>query len=248
MFKIYTPPPLLMEPGKCQVWLDMADISATNMTSSGGLVSKVMNKAGNGNNVQQATTSAQPKNNTRTLNGLPVLEFAHDGTRNDGMIFDNNNPVDQPFTVFVVGQSDQTYAGSDQAFIGRQTSSISGQWVLLRNGNFPIFQTYLFGSGGLDSGSTQPSNSNPNIHTATFEDGGRARYQLNNNTATEGNIRSGYDNTVTTPLGIGCSNGSLGAPLDGIIAEVIIYNKVLSASQITQINQYLSRKWGIAIS
>lgn len=249
MLKVYTPLPLLVEPSFCVAWFDMSDISAANMTASSGLVSKVLNKAGTNNNLQQATTSAQPKNNTRTLNGLPVLEFAHDGTRNDIMIFDSNDPLDAPFTVFVVGQSDQNVPTIDQAFIGRQTAAISGQWVLLRNGNFPIFQSYLFGTGG-DSGSTQTSNNNANIFTVWFQDGDRLNFKLNNNTATQGNIRSGYDNTNSTKLAIGGSNGNnnLAASLDGIIAEIIIYNKVLSSSQITQVNQYLSRKWGIAIS
>lgn len=244
-----SPIPLQVEPGFCVAWFDMSDISADNMTASGGLVSKILNKTGNNNNLQQATSSAQPKNNTRTLNGLPVLEFAHDGTRNDIMIFDSNDALDQPFTVFVVGQSDQNVAGIDQSFIGRQTAAISGQWVLLRNGSFPIFQSYLFGTGG-DSGSTQPSNNNANIFTVWFQDGDRLNFKLNNNTATQGSVRSGYDNSVATKLAIGGSNGNnnAAASLDGIIAEVIIYNKVLSASQITQINQYLSRKWGIAIS
>lgn len=244
-----SPIPLQVEPGFCVAWFDMSDISADNMTASGGLVSKILNKTGNNNNLQQATSSAQPKNNTRTLNGLPVLEFAHDGTRNDIMIFDSNDALDQPFTVFVVGQSDQNVAGIDQSFIGRQTAAISGQWVLLRNGSFPIFQSYLFGTGG-DSGSTQPSNNNANIFTVWFQDGDKLNFKLNNNTATQGSVRSGYDNSVATKLAIGGSNGNnnAAASLDGIIAEVIIYNKVLSASQITQINQYLSRKWGIAIS
>lgn len=237
--------PLLLS--SLTVWLDMSDLST--MTSSGGLVSKVLNKSGTGNNIQQATSSAQPKNNTRTLNGLPVLEFAHDGTRNDIMIFDNNDPVDQPFTVFVVGQSDQNVAGIDQAFIGRQTSAISGQWVLLRNGNFAIFQSYLFGTGG-DSGSTQPSNNNANIFTVWFQDGDRLNFKLNNNTATQGSVRSGYDNSVATKLAIGGGNGNsnAAASLDGIIAEVIIYNRVLSTNEILFINRYLSNKWGIAIS
>lgn len=244
--KIIAPLPLQVSPSNCVAWFDMSDLSS--MTASSGLVSKVNNKCGSGNNLQQGTASAQPKNNTRTLNGLPVLEFAHDGTRNDSMLFDNNDPLDAPFTVFVVGQYDQNYAGSDQAFIGRQTSSIAGQWVLLKNGNFSIFQSYLFGSGGLDSGSTQPSNSNPNIFNVWFQDGDRLNFKLNNNTATQGNVRSGYNNSVTTPLAIGSSNNSGGAPLDGIIGEIIIYKTVLTSSEITQINLYLSRKWGIAIS
>lgn len=242
-----TKTPLILP--KCVAWFDMSDISVNNMTASGGLVSKIINKTGNGNNLQQATSSAQPKNNTRTLNGLPVLEFAWDGTRNDIMIFDSNDAVDAPFTVFVVGQSDQTYAGFDQAFIGRQTSAIAGQWVLLRNGNFPIFQSYLFGSGG-DSGSTQPSNNNVNIFTVWFQDGDRLNFKLNNNTATQGNIRPNYDNTITTKLAIGGSNGNnnSAASLDGIIAEIIIYNRVLLSDEILLINRYLSSRWGLAIS
>ena len=231
---------------KTVAWFPMND--QTKMTSLSGLVQEIVNSIGTGNNVKQLTTSAQPKNNTRTLNGFPVLEFAHDGTRNDFMTFNSNDPLDAPFTVFVVGQSDQNYAGSDQGFIGRQTAAIAGQWVLLRNGNFVIFQSYLFGESNLDSGASRVSNSNPNIHTVTFENGDRLKFKLNNDASAQGNIRSGYDNAVATPLAIGASNGSGGAPLDGIIAEIIIYNKVLSASQITQINQYLSRKWGIAIS
>lgn len=230
---------------KTVAWFPMND--QTKMTSLSGLVQEIVNSMGTGNNVKQLTTSAQPKNNTRTLNGFPVLEFAHDGTRNDFMVFNNNDPLDAPFTVFVVAQSDQNYAGSDQAFIGRQTSAIAGQWVLLRNGSFTIFQSYLFGSGG-DSGSVQLSNNNANIYTVTFEDGDRLKFKLNNNTATQGNICSGYNNSVATTLAIGASSGSVGAPLDGIIAEIIICNQVLTTEIIAGVNRYLSNKFGIAIS
>lgn len=230
---------------KTVAWFPMND--QTKMTSLSGLVQEIVNSMGTGNNVTQVTSSAQPKNNTRTLNGFPVLEFAHDGTRNDFMVFNNNDPLDAPFTVFVVAQSDQNYAGSDQAFMGRQTSAIAGQWVLLRNGSFTIYQSYLFGSGG-DSGSSQPSNNNTNIYTVTFENGDRLKFKLNNNTATQGNIRSGYDNSVATTLAIGASSGSVGAPLDGIIAEIIICNQVLTTEIIAGVNRYLSNKFGIAIS
>lgn len=230
-------------------WFDMSDTSTANMTAASGLVSKIINKCGNGNNLQQTTVSAQPKNNTRTLNGLPVLEFAHDGTRNDIMIFDTNDVLDQPFTVVLVGQSDQQHAGFDQAFMGRQTAAISGQWVLLRNGSFAIFQSYLFGTGG-DSGATQTSNNNPNIFTVFFQDGDRLNFKLNNNTATQGSVRSGYDNNVTTLAAIGGSNGNsnVAASLDGFIAEIIVYKTILTTPQLDLLNQYLSRKWGVALT
>lgn len=244
MLKVYTPLPLLVEPSSCVAWFDMSDTSSANMTSSSGLVSKVLNKSGTGNNIQQATSSAQPKNNTRTLNGLPVLEFAHDGTTNDFMVFDLNNPVDVPFTLFAVSQVDST---GNQTIIGRQTSSISGQWTLVKNGGFPIFQTYAFGASGPSSGTTKVYNSNPNIHCVKLAEGLALEYSLNNDTPNIAPVvLTGYDNSVATSLNLGASPGGTNS-LDGAIAEVIIYNKVLSASQITQINQYLSRKWGITI-
>lgn len=245
MLKIYTPLPLLVEPSFCVAWLDMSDISAANMTASGGLVSKILNKTGNNNNLQQATTSAQPKNNTRTLNGLPVLEFAHDGTANDFMQFNSNTPLSEPFTVFVVGQYDTST--NLQALIGRQTAAISGQWVMRKEAGGTLFNSFLFTPAGSSS-IARSGSLNPAIHCAYYQNGGSLNYSINNASFGAGTARSGYDNAVSTALVIGADNNSLTSPLDGFIAEIIIYNKVLNASQIVQVNQYLSRKWGIAIS
>jgi hypothetical protein len=235
--------PMIIRPQSRAAWFDMSDISSANMTSSSGLVSKVFNKF-NSNNVQQTVTSAQPKNNTRTLNGLPVLEFAHDGVQNDFMVFDLNTSVNVPFTLFIVTQVDNT---NNQTIIGRQTSAISGQWTLVKNGGFDIFQTYAFGASLPSSGTIEVYNSNPNIHCVKLAEGSALEYSLNNDTPSIAPVvLTGYDNSVTTSLNLGASPGGLN-PLDGIIAEIIIYNAVLTTSEITQINQYLSRKWGITI-
>lgn len=245
MLKTYTPIPLMIRPSYCRAWFDMSDNSAANMTSSGGLVSKVMNKVGNGNNLQQVTSSAQPKNNTRTQNGLPVLEFAHDGTANDYMTFDLNTPMSVPFTVFVVAALDAT---NNQSILSRQTSATAGQWTLVKNGGFAIFQTYGFGSGGVAAGAVKTFTANPAIHTVTLAEGSTLKYQLNNDTiATDGTVLSGYNNSVATSLNLGASPSGIN-PIDGWIGEVIIYNAILTTSEITQVNQYLSRKWGITIS
>lgn len=233
--------PTVINPWRCRFDFSRPD---QFITASGNDVVSMKDAFGTGITAAQATSGNRPKTGLSTQNGLNVVTF-------NGSQFLNvsvNTPLSEPFTVFCVGQSDNPPLGSDQAFIGRQTSSIAGQWVLLRHGTFSIFQSYLFGSGGLDSGSTQPSNTSGNIHTVTFQNGAKLRYQLNNNTATEGNTRSGYDNNVATGLAIGASNPSMGAPLRGWIGEIIIYGFVLSADQIAGINRYLSKKWGIAIS
>lgn len=247
MLKVTTPLPLMIEPASCQAWFDMSDISAANMTSSGGLVNKILNKTGSGNNIQQGTSSAQPKNNTLTYNGLPVLEFGHDGILNDFMNFDSNEAGDTPFTVFVVGLNRGGGSGP-QAFIGRQTAAINGQWVIRRESSGGVFNAFGYGAGAGSSQAAKAGNNNANIHNVTFASGQGITYRLNNDSPATGAVRSGQDNDVLTGLALGAANPAGGNPLNGWIGEIIIYNKVLSASQITQINQYLSRKWGIAIS
>lgn len=228
----------------CKAWIDFADTSAANIVSSGGLISRINDKSGNGNYASQATGAKQPSTGVLTQSGLNVAGFSG----GQFLQFVNNDPLDEPFTVFVVGKSNAQISGQDQAFLGRQTAAIPGQWVLLRNGNFAIFQSYLFGAGNLDSGASRVSNSNYNVHTVSFFNGDRLNIQLNNGTAALGNVRSGYDNSVATGLCIGASNPLMGAPLTGSVAEVIIYGVTLSSTQKATIARYLSNKWGIAIS
>lgn len=228
----------------CVAWIDFSDTSSTNIVSSSNLISRINDKSGNGNYASQATGAKQPSTGVLTQSGLNVAGFSG----GQFLQFVNNDPLDEPFTVFVVGKSNANIPGQDQAFMGRQTSAIAGQWVLLRNGNFTIFQSYLFGAGALDSGSSQPSDNNYNIHTVSFFNGDRLNFQKNNNTATLGNVRSGYDNSVATGLCIGTSSPGMGAPLTGSIAEIIIYRNTLSTTQKSTIARYLANKWGIAIS
>ena len=235
----------MIRPSNRATWLDMSDTSAANMTASSGLVSKVLNKFGNGNNVQQNTSSAQPKNNVATQNGLPVLRFAHDGAANDFMVFDSNDVFDEPFTIFLVAQSNTTAAV--QGLIGRQVGSSLGSYVTRRESDGGVFNSFLFGTGG-SSQAANTSNNNANIHNIYFQNGGALNYAINNGAFNTGAVRSGYDNTTTNLAAIGASNGSGSNPMDGWIGEVIVYNAILTTSEITQINQYLSRKWGIAIS
>lgn len=58
------------------LWLDASDTSTiTESTPGSGAVSQWDDKSGNGYNLVQATSSAQPKTGTATINSLNVLEF-----------------------------------------------------------------------------------------------------------------------------------------------------------------------------
>lgn len=218
-------------------WADFADTSTITDTSNA--VDSVADKSLNSVTLT-ATTTQRPTTNTRTLNGLNVLDF--NGSSNF-MTFSPNSVVSEPFTIFVVAQVDATTA---QTIIGRQTAATAGQWTLIKNGGYPIFQTYGFGSGGVAGGAVKNYNNNPNIHTISFANGATTKYQLNNDTiATDGVVVSGYNNSVATPLVIGSSVGT-GNFLNGCIGEIIIFAGVLTTDEINEItSDYLNSKWGV---
>lgn len=230
----------MVSPGTCVAWFDFAD--GRTIVSSGGAVSKVWNKSGVSNHLTQGTASRQPITGSRTQNGLNVLDF--DGS-NHAMVFDLNTAVSQPFTFFIVATVDVT---TNQTIIGRQTAATAGQWTIVKNGGFSIFQTYGFGSGGIAGGGVITYNPNANIHTVSLAEGSSVSYQLNNGSvATDGVLISGYNNGVATALMLGASPGYSNF-MNGAVAEIIIYNGILNASQKKQICEYLGRKWSITVS
>lgn len=217
-------------------WLDASDTSTITETS--GAVDSIADKSLNSVGLT-ATTTQRPTTNSRTQNGLNVLDF--NGSSNY-MTFSTNDLVDTPFTVFIVAQVDDT---TQQNILGRQTGPVAGQWTLVKNGGFAIFQTYAFGALLPATGTVKTFNTNTNIHCTYLEDGSALQYQLNNDTpSSDTNTLSGYDNSVATALVLGASPGG-GNYLDGAVCEIITFSGILSSSDRTEIATYLNNKWGV---
>jgi hypothetical protein len=57
---------------------------------------------------------------------------------------------------------------------------------------------------------------------------------------------------IVTPgnFGLGASTGSSGTGdnANGIVCEVLSYNSVLAATQVSSVSRYLGRKWGITVA
>jgi len=222
-------------------WFDFTN--TRSIQTSGNDVVSVTNLFGNGNNLGQTISTKRPKTGTRAHNGLNVLDF--DGV-DDFLNFNSNDAADEPLTIFVVGKID--VSAKIQTFIGRQTSFVPGQIIIVKNESFNIFQAFNFGALGASSGVALNANLNPNIHCVTFQNGSSLKYGLNTSSLSTDAAISGYDNSVATGLAIGASSNSGGFPLQGWIGEVIIYGYVLTTEQINGINRYLSTKWGIALA
>ena len=235
------PVPLAIQGGGVLNWIKFSDTST--ITASGSDIVSVYNKSGNGNNASQSVSGNRPKTGLATLNSLNVASFTAASTHLLNFLY--NTPVNVPFTIFIVGQSNNT--ANIQNFIGRRFGNTAGEFVVRREANGGVFNSFGYGSGGLASQASRPSDNNANIHTVTLGDNIALTYSTNNAAASVGTARVGYNNTLTTTLSIGASNSTGSLPLDGYIAEIITFDRILSAEETNLVNQYLSTEYNIAI-
>jgi hypothetical protein len=234
--------PIQNQIGQAYLWSHIDFSREQTIEKTGSRIVSVLNLSGNKIGLSQTVSSSRPQTGIVSHNGLNVASF--DGTK--FLNFNDNSAGDVPFTVFVVGLNESSGSIS-RSFIGRQTSTISGQWVIFRQSSDGVFNAFGHGVETGFSQATKAGNNNANIHNITFADGQGITYRLNNDSPATGVVKTGQDNTITTGLCLGAKNPAGGNPLMGWIGELIIYTGVLSTPEIAMVNQYLSNKWGIAI-
>jgi len=236
----------------CKLWLDASDTSTISL--SGSAVTQWNDKSGNAYNFAQGTSANRPSSGTRTQNGLNVIDF--DGTNDlltttaakSAFNFLNNSTA----TLFLVMKNDTTTGvqfiicnqGGSNGQIGLVYYTSSTNYIL-REGNGSGTWTYdITVAGNNTNAKYLTSKSDPANATAA----NRIKFALNNGAFsganTETQAASASDSTRNLSIGDAESPDS-GAPLDGFYAEILIYNTILSNDDITDVQTYLSGKWGI---
>ncbi len=210
-----------------QFWVDFSDLST--ITSSGGFVSQVADKSGNNRNLTQPTASNRPAIGASSKNGMDVLTF--DG--GDAMV----SPLwtqAQPVTMFaVVRNSDNS--GANRQIIGNQNSTnptfykSSNVWRLFSGAELvsseSVDNSWHYLGGVANSASSQLRLDGVNIAS-----GNASGSSWNNSSIAIGNS----------------PDGGNGYGWIGDIAEVFIYNRLLTNSEITQAESYINSKWFLA--
>lgn len=177
----------------------------------------------------QSTGDYQPTFKTNILNGNPVVRF--DGTDDYLETTSFSSALSQPNTIFVVWQTNST--GTQFAIDGITTTDRNS--IYQRSGEIAFY-----------AGSTQEYTRDTPfdwlITTALFDGSGSEIWENGDSKAT-GNTGS---QSLTGAL-IG-SRVEYRNFLDGDIAEIIIYDRALSFSEQTDVEYYLSRKYGFSMS
>jgi hypothetical protein len=206
-----------------KLWLDASDSST--ITESLNAVSQWNDKSGNANSLTQTTASLKPKTNTRTLNNKNVIEFdGGDIIRSAAF----SSVLSQPNTVFIVYQSD--LSSLQYVLDGLSPGTDRHLFVL-----DPAIGDFMF--AGTELATSHGTPSIPYLVSLQFNTTS-SEYYINGSLVASGNVGSQGFGGIT--LGSRYNDVTF---FDGIIGEVIVYDKLLSISERQKVETYLKDKW-----
>jgi hypothetical protein len=213
-------------------WWDASD--ETTITESGGDVSQIDDKTGNGYHFTQSLGSSQPITGVRTINSLNVLNFKNDYMENP------TSDWGQAFTIACVAEFDQT--SGDGLFSCRKTFGTNFGMALDRGAS----TARMFTADGVDNFiATQTFQATtPVIFIGTFDGSNASIYTSGIGTQTiPANITIDYTGCTTT---LGSQFGNQGV-FDGGLGECRIYNSALTGNALSALKSELGTKWNIAV-
>lgn len=213
------------------LWLDAADTST--ITESSGSVSVWADKSGNGYNVVQATGGNQPITGATSQNNKNVIDF----NGNSFVCTSASIATTSSNTTFVVYQSTNSFpiGGTDVDILFRHENLGGSDYTLTASNGF------------IDT--TEPELRRENGGTVSLFVNGQAGGGSANQTNT---FYIGRADASSAPAYSGqyCIGATLSGSFGhvGSIAEILIYNRSLTPSEVSTIELYLGAKWGITLA
>ena len=226
-----------------QGWYDASDQSSITLDENND-VSVWYDKSGNNNNLTQTTDADQPLYSFNAELGRAELNF--DGV-NEYMTFDS-----QPLsgtsarTFFFVGRADTTASG--EAFLSLTTSDTTGR-------RYDLTSELAVRISGANRIYNENVTSATNSSVFSFSSASGATVSgtdgfLNGTALTQSSVTNGGTSINTGTAGsskIGANHDSSGY-LDGAISEILVFDTELTTAQTEMVHEYLSFKYGIALS
>jgi len=214
-------------------WYDMSEVATITKDSGTNRVSKVENKEGTtARDLLQSTGDDQPLWVSADRNGLDVVDFDDDRWLQTASAL---TEIDQPVTIFIVletpaGDASQKWWYNTHSDVSQNFATYSNEGgadvtaVIVDN---QLTVSFAAGAGVWQYVTTQFNTTATKLRMNGVE-------KLSGDAGTDG--FSGYI--------LGAYNESPDQPIDTPIGEVIIYNKLVSGSELTSMETYLKDKWG----
>lgn len=210
------------------LWQDTG--GTTPATADGTAVARWDDASSGANNATQATGANMPILKTGAVGGKPVLRF--DGT--NSFMSTALTSFLQPVTIFSVSQ------GTSVVTQNTWTGSTVDGGLQYRHGG--VQEILAQGVASLGHGNFGLVANTWYVHTVTFDAGGAINFYING--ASDGSTSTAQALTNGGTVVIG-ESGRGNERLAGDIAELVIYNRVLTGAELTSVTSYLQGKYGI---
>ncbi len=228
--------------GGLLLWLDAADDS-TFSYSSGTEVSQWRDKSGNNFHANQATVGQQPSRSS-FVNSRRGVNFT--SANGDFMRVSSGIVTPNYITLFAVvrpATQDNSYA----IIMEQDHGNGYNGWVIQRNNVGSFWQSWV--------ASTASTWLNPN--QIAYTDNTSQIVTLRKNASTINLYSNGtssspvsISDTVITQTSYGLNLGYWqyggGRYYNGVMCEILVFNRGLSDTELKQVNTYLGQKWGIS--
>jgi len=208
----------------------------TAATNTGDVVGYWADQSGNNNNITQATTANKPTLANSSINSLPVVFFPN--VLKSWLSFAVAPPLGGSgvdFTVYMVGAVAGTSTHSSPGLM----SGATGNDINLFNNSITEFVDAAINVANPTATLVTASN-----HAMRYRKSGSTYFFKTGGTETSAtNATIG----VITPTLIGFGSNTAAQGYDGTLGEVIIYNRALTGTEQTQVETYLSGRWGLTV-
>ena len=240
----------------CALWLDAADANTLYDTTSGGslvaangAVARWEDKSGNGRHVTQDTSGSRSQRKVSVQNGRDVLRFDGDGDFLQGFHqLVSGNPAVTVFVVlkYVTITDNRAHRVLQFGASGGGSRNVIGVAIdagykssFRFNGGAQVFSET---TGGFHLARFSRAASDTIADGVLVLDGGGAQAidSVNNGSETINLPSSGSELLIGTGRG---SSGAIDGFADSDIAEIIVYNRALDATERRQVEEYLQAKW-----
>ena len=215
------------DPGNLLAWLDANNLDGnSSSTADGTIVTQWSNRANGESPFTQTNTSKQPVLHTNVLNNKAGVFFDDIDDGMESTIQINANP----YTVAVLFNCLNTSGA------GRRAVQGSHNWLIGPYGNRVGYHPN--GWASYNRVSLVADKFYLAVGITTDQE---SRFYVNGKDETENTSPKYWPGT----LYLGASGSSPGEKLNGYICEMLAYDKALSSTELTDLNEYFSYKWGI---
>jgi hypothetical protein len=224
------------------IWLDASD-DTTFSYSSGTEVSQWRDKSGNNFHANQATTANQPSRSS-FINSRKGVNFT--STNGDFMRVSSGIVTPNYITLFAVvrpATQDNSYA----IIMEQDHGNGYNGWVIQRNGAGSFWQSWVASAASTWLNPNQIAYTDNTSQIVTLRKNASTINLYSNGTSSS---PVSISDTVITQTSYGLNLGYWqyggGRYYNGVMCEILVFNRGLSDTELKQVNTYLGQKWGIS--